>query len=128
MRQAAVNAALSQVGVSYGHGNVAGSNFDCSGLTAWAWGQAGVSLTASSGHYFYGQFQIVKNSGRWVTSTSALQPGDLVFYSNDGGSTCYHVAMYIGGGQVVHAIDYSHGVQVTGVTWCYGFCGGGSPI
>ena len=127
MRSVAVSAALSQVGKAYGHDNN-GSNWDCSGLTSYAWNCAGVPLTASSGHYFYGQFQIVKGSGNWVTSVSALQPGDLVFFSNDGGSTCYHVAMYIGGGSIVHAIDYSHGVQVTDLNFCYGFCGGGSPV
>ncbi len=128
MRQAAVSAALSQVGVAYGHDNIVGVNWDCSGLTSWAWGQAGVSLTPCSGTYSYGQFQIVKSSGRWTTSVGSLQAGDLVFFSNDGGNTCYHVAMYLGGGSIVHAIDYSHGVQVTDLNFCYGFCGGGSPV
>lgn len=128
VRQAAVNAALSQVGVNYGHTNSPGVNWDCSGLTSWAWGQAGVSLTPSSGTYSYGQFQIIRNSGHWTTDAGSLQIGDCVFYSNDGGNTCYHVAMYIGGGSVVHAIDYSHGVQVTGLYFCHGFCGGGAPI
>jgi cell wall-associated NlpC family hydrolase len=38
------------------------------------------------------------SSGQRV-STSALQPGDLVFY----GSPVHHVALYVGGGQVIHA-------------------------
>lgn len=126
-REIAVNAALSQVGKPYGHANN-GYEWDCNGLTHWAWAQAGVSIPASSGTYAYGQFQWMKSSGRWVTSTSQLQPGDLVFYSRDGGYTCYHVAMYIGGGQVVHAEGYGWGVTVRSVTYCSGFCGGGSPI
>lgn len=126
-RQTAVNAALAQVGKPYGHAND-GTQWDCNGLTHYAWAQAGVSIPASSGTYAYGQFQWMKSSGRWVTSTSQLQPGDLVFYSRDGGATCYHVALYIGGGQVVHAEGYGRGVTVVGVTYCSGFCGGGSPI
>lgn len=126
-RQTAINAALSQVGKPYGHANN-GSNWDCNGLTNYAWGQAGVSIPYASGHYSYGQFQWMKNSGRWVSSVSALKPGDLVFYSNDGGRTCYHVALYIGNGMVVHAESYAAGVCVRSVNWCNGFCGGGSPI
>lgn len=126
-RQAAVNAGLSQVGKPYGHSNN-GSNWDCNGLTHYAWAQAGVNIPAASGHYGYGQFQWMKNSGRWVTSVSALQPGDLVFYSYDGGRTTYHVALYIGGGQVVHANGYVYGVHVSSVNFDYGFCGGGSPL
>lgn len=128
-RTTAVNAALSQVGCAYLWGEqIPGVGFDCNGLTNWAWAQAGVSIPYSSGHYSYGQFQWMKESGRWVTSVSQLQMGDLVFFSYDGGATCYHVAMYVGGGQIVHAISYSQGIQVTPLDWCDGFCGGGSPI
>lgn len=126
-RSIAVNAALSQVGKPYGHGNN-GSNWDCNGLTHWAWAQAGVEIPGASGHYGYGQFQWMKRSGRWVTSVSALKPGDLVFYSYDGGATTYHVAMYIGGGQVVHANGWYYGVHTSSVYFDDGFCGGGSPI
>lgn len=126
-RSIAVNAALAQVGKPYGHDND-GSNWDCNGLTNYAWGQAGVGIPLTSGHYSYGQFQWMRSSGRWVSSVSQLQPGDLVFYSYDGGNTTYHVAMYIGGSQVVHAEGYSVGVTVRSIDWCYGFCGGGSPI
>ena len=122
-----VSAILSQVGCNYGHGNIPGVEWDCSGLTAWAWGQAGHSVTPCSGSGNYGQFQICQSNGTWKSDAGSLVPGDVVFYSYDGGNTCYHVAMYIGGGQVCHAIDYGHGVQVTDLYWCNGFCGGGCP-
>ncbi|MBS1847920.1 MAG: C40 family peptidase, partial [Actinobacteria bacterium] len=86
---AAVAAAMSQLGVPYVWGGASPSGFDCSGLTMWAWAHAGVSLS----HYTFAQ----EGQGQ-VVPISQLQPGDLVFYY--GGD---HVAMYIGGGMVVHA-------------------------
>lgn len=87
---AAVAAALSRVGMPYVWGASGPSAFDCSGLMMWAWGQAGMSLPHFSGAQ-YGMTQHI--------SMSQVQPGDLVFPSNPG----QHVAMYIGGGQIVEA-------------------------
>lgn len=128
-RSIAVNAALSQVGLPYIWGTEApGVGFDCNSLTHWAWSVAGVNIPYPSGTYMYGQFQWLRASGHWVYNVSDLQPGDLVFYSHNGGASCYHVAMYIGGGQVVHAHSYRLGVTVTDIGAVNGFCGGGSPI
>ena len=88
----AVQFAESQLGVPYVWGAESpGSGFDCSGLVAWAWGQAGVGLP----HY----------SGAQMSSTtpvplSGLEPGDLLFFG-PGGSE--HVAMYVGGGEIIQA-------------------------
>ena len=123
---AAVNAALEQVGKSYGHAND-GNSWDCNGLTNYAWSQAGLEIPYASGHYAYGQYQYMQGSDNWVSNQDDLQAGDLVFYSHDGGDTTYHVAMYIGDGQIVHAVDYSSGVQVTDIDYVSGFVGGGSP-
>ncbi len=128
-RTTAVNAALSQVGLPYIWGTEApGVGFDCNSLTHWAWSVAGVDIPYASGHYSYGQFQWLKASGHWVYSVDDLQLGDLVFYSSNGGYSTYHVAMYIGGGMVVHAHSYTLGVTVTDIYAVNGFCGGGSPI
>jgi cell wall-associated NlpC family hydrolase len=99
---AAVNYALAQVGDSYVYGAAGPDSFDCSGLTMMAWAQAGVGLPHSSS----GQM----GSGPSVSS-SALQPGDLVFYY----SPVSHVGIYIGNGQIVHAANPSTGVEITGV-------------
>ncbi|MCR8579035.1 C40 family peptidase, partial [Streptomyces sp. Isolate_219] len=64
--------------------------FDCSGLTQWAYGRAGVSLPRTS--------QAQRGAGRQVPLGQA-QPGDLVIYRSDAS----HVGMYVGNGQVVHA-------------------------
>jgi cell wall-associated NlpC family hydrolase len=96
----AVRYALSQVGDPYSYSANPPSSWDCSKLTAAAWGAAGVSLTPVS----YAQANEVRR-----ISTSELRPGDLLFYFNG----AHHVAMYIGGGRLVEAASPSHGVWVT---------------
>ncbi|MBT2386873.1 NlpC/P60 family protein [Streptomyces sp. ISL-11] len=87
---AAALAARSAVGSPYAWGASGPGAFDCSGLTQWAYGRAGVGLPRTS--------QAQRNAGRHV-SLSDAQPGDLVIYRSDAS----HVAMYVGNGQVVHA-------------------------
>jgi cell wall-associated NlpC family hydrolase len=87
----AVRAALSQLGVPYRFAAASpGAAFDCSGLTMWAWGQAGVSLP----HFAAAQYAMLPHVPR-----DELQPGDLVFFYSD----VSHVGIYIGNGQFVHA-------------------------
>lgn len=86
----AIAAARSKLGSPYVWAAAGPSTFDCSGLTMYAWAKAGHSLPHSSASQM--------STGRRV-SASALQPGDLVFY----GSPVHHVALYVGGGQVIHA-------------------------
>lgn len=97
----AVAAALSQVGnryVAYAASPEAG--FDCSGLTMWAWGQAGVRLPHQSG---------VQYATLAKVPIDQLLPGDLVFSH----TPISHVGLYIGGGQMVHAASPRHGVQIS---------------
>ena len=89
----AINAAMSQLGVPYVYATSnPGVSFDCSGLTHYAWGQAGVYLP--------------RNSRAQAAATPHVpiadaQPGDLLFYY----SPISHVGIYLGGGQLVHAPD-----------------------
>jgi cell wall-associated NlpC family hydrolase len=94
--------AKSQVGKSYVYGAAGPDSFDCSGLTMMAWKQAGVSLPHSSSAQYAAGTKI---------SESELQPGDLVFYY----SPISHVGLYIGGGQIVNALNPGSGVQVSGL-------------
>jgi peptidoglycan DL-endopeptidase CwlO len=97
--QVAVDAALSQVGKPYQWGAAGPDSYDCSGLTMWAWAQAGVSLPHNSSMQYAATARVAQ---------SELQPGDLMFF----GSPIHHVAMYIGGGQMVEAPYSGQSVRV----------------
>jgi cell wall-associated NlpC family hydrolase len=86
----AAQRACDLVGKPYVFGSEGPNSYDCSGLTKEAWASVGVHLE----HYTKDQW----GSGTAV-SRSELKPGDLVFYYSD----VHHVAIYIGGGMVVHA-------------------------
>lgn len=122
-RSTVIAAARSQLGCAYDYGTmIPGVSFDCSGLTTYCYSLAGVSIPRSSAT----QYRTVKNAGNLKTDASQLVAGDLVFYQT--GGTIRHVAIYIGGGNVIHASDYSTGVITSGLYYSSGFCGGGSPI
>ncbi len=87
---AAIAEAQRQLGKPYVWGAAGPNAFDCSGLTAWAWRAGGVSLPHFSGAQYASTTHI---------SLSAIQPGDLIFYE----SPDQHVALYVGGGQIIHA-------------------------
>jgi len=77
-------------------------SYDCSGLTKYAWGQAGVTLD----HYTGTQYDETKRIAR-----ADLQTGDLVFYYGDR----HHVAIYVGGGWVVQAPSYGDVVRMANI-------------
>ena len=94
-----------QLGVSYRYATSnPGVSFDCSGLTHYAWGQAGVYLPRNS--------RAQAASTRAFLAASA-QPGDLIFYY----SPISHVGIYIGGGQMVHAPNSGTVVKIGSVNW-----------
>jgi peptidoglycan DL-endopeptidase CwlO len=88
---AAFQAAQSKIGSPYVYGASGPSSFDCSGLTSWAFAQAGVSIPRIS--------QDQANAGTRIYSQSDLKVGDLVIFY--GG--LHHVGFYAGNGQVLHA-------------------------
>jgi cell wall-associated NlpC family hydrolase len=115
-----VQAAESQEGVPYVWGGEspkgsASPGFDCSGLTAWSWGQVGTSLPHYSG---------AQMADSTPVPVSDLQPGDLLFYG-PGGSE--HVAMYVGPGTMIEAPYTGAVVWVTALRLGNGFVGAGRP-
>lgn len=98
---AAAEAAMSQRGKMYVWGAAGPDNYDCSGLTMWAYAQVGISLPHSSrAQYGYGKSVPY---GQW-------KAGDLLFYGGSA-SSIHHVAMYIGDGMLVHASQSGTPVQ-----------------
>jgi peptidoglycan DL-endopeptidase CwlO len=101
----AVNAAMSQLNVPYKYATEnPGVSFDCSGLTKYAWGQAGVYLP----HQSRQQYASIPH-----VDPGSAQPGDLIFYY----SPISHVGVYLGGGQQVHAPNTGSYVKVGNVNW-----------
>ncbi|MEV6111814.1 NlpC/P60 family protein [Streptomyces sp. NPDC052109] len=88
---AAFAAAQSVIGSPYVYGASGPSSFDCSGLTSWAYAQAGVSIPRTS--------EAQATIGTRISSINDLQVGDLVFFYGD----IHHVGLYAGNGQVLHA-------------------------
>lgn len=96
-----VGTAQSLLGSRYTYGgNSPSSGFDCSGFTSYVYAQNGVSLNRTAA----GQL-----SNGVAISKSELQPGDLVMFGNSAGSV-YHVGIYVGGGQMIHAANSNRGV------------------
>ncbi|NEB37847.1 C40 family peptidase [Streptomyces sp. SID14515] len=86
---AALSAAATQIGKPYVSGGSGPNSYDCSGLTQWAFAQAGVSITRTT----YTQ----QNDGQRI-GRSQLKPGDLVFFNG-----LSHVGFYAGNNQILHA-------------------------
>ncbi|MDN3020789.1 NlpC/P60 family protein [Streptomyces sp. S.PB5] len=88
---AAFQAAQGKIGSPYVYGASGPSSFDCSGLTSWAFAQAGVSIPRTS--------QAQASAGTRIYSQSDLKVGDLVIFYAD----LHHVGFYAGNGQILHA-------------------------
>ncbi|RBM19809.1 NlpC/P60 family protein [Streptomyces sp. PT12] len=100
--EAALSAAISKLGSPYVWGATGPNAFDCSGLTSWAFAQAGVSLPRTS--------QAQAGAGTRV-SMSELAPGDLVIYYSD----LHHVGIYAGNGTIIHSPNSNSTVEYLGV-------------
>lgn len=109
-RQTIVAAALKYAGqgIPYVWGGKTPAGFDCSGLAAWVYQDAGLSLpsyTVSEESY------VATTDVRTKADVMAVaQPGDLLFWGGHGAS--WHVAIYIGGGQYVAAPAPGKNVQI----------------
>ncbi|RKT11883.1 LysM domain-containing protein [Streptomyces sp. 1114.5] len=113
---AAVSFAESKVGQAYVYGGTGNGGWDCSGLTQAALRAAGVSIPRVAADQAAASTHV---------SLDSLQPGDLLFWSNNGqDSGVYHVAIYVGGGKYVEAANPSAGVrEQTIANWAPDFAG-----
>lgn len=110
----AARQALSQVGSRYRYGATGTSAFDCSGLTGYAWGRAGVDIPRTS--------RAQANDARSI-SRSDLRSGDLVFF----GEPVSHVEMYVGDGQLVGSSRSKGRVATSSIRYRSNISGYGRP-
>jgi len=130
--QAAIDAAMAYLGTPYawGGGGTRGPGpgqapdlgiigFDCSGLTQYAYAEAGISIPRNSRAQYAALPKVSSND---------LRAGDLVFWATDASnpSTIYHVAIYLGNGQVVQAPESGDVVKVSSMWW-RGYAGAVRP-
>ncbi len=95
------------VNVPYLWGGRAGFGLDCSGFTSTIYQMYGITLPRDAGP------QAADSRGRAIDK-SALQPGDLLFYSHSKDpDAIYHVAMYSGDGNMIEAFETGTPVRIT---------------
>lgn len=101
-KQTAVLAALTQLGVPYrSNWSEAGVGFDCSGLTTYAWGIAGLDLARQSRAQINASTRVER---------AAAEAGDLMFYPG-------HVMMFLGvGDAIVQSRQRGSDVEITFLT------------
>ena len=103
-----VATAKKYLGYKYTYGGSSPSTgFDCSGFTSYVFRQHGKSLNRTAA----GQY-----SNGVAVSRANLQPGDLVMFGKSG---INHVAIYIGGGQIIHASTPATGVRIDSLSTGY---------
>ena len=98
--QAIVNVAYGYLGIPYVWGGTTTAGFDCSGMVQAAHAAVGISLPRVS--------EAQGACGQAVGSMAEALPGDIVCYG-------YHVGIYIGGGQMIHAPEPGDVVKVSSV-------------
>lgn len=104
----AIAYAKAQLGEKYVWGGAGPSSWDCSGLTMRAWQAAGVNLS----HYAGSQYTATKR-----VSVSKIKRGDLLFWSDGSVGSIYHVALYLGGGQMIHAPRPGRTVEIVPLSY-----------
>jgi cell wall-associated NlpC family hydrolase len=130
--QTAIDAAMAYRGTPYawGGGGTRGpgpgqdpdlgvTGFDCSGLTQYAYGRAGITIPRNSRAQY---------SALPKVSSSDLRPGDLVFWATDVSSpdTIHHVAIWLGGSRILEAPESGSVVKISDMRW-RGYAGAVRP-
>jgi cell wall-associated NlpC family hydrolase len=130
--QTAIDAAMQHLGLSYAWGG-GGSNgpgwgwgidqgvwgFDCSGLTQYAYAQAGIDIPRNSRAQYAALPKV---------SSDSLRAGDLVFWATTPSNpqTIHHVAIYLGDGRIIEAPQSGDVVKISPMRW-YHYAGAVRP-
>lgn len=103
VRASMVEFAKQYLGNRYVYGGTSLTNgVDCSGYTMRIYQNFGYSIPRTSG---------AQAQASTTINSSEARPGDLFFYGSNG--SVNHVAMYIGGGQVIHASNKRTGIKIS---------------
>jgi cell wall-associated NlpC family hydrolase len=102
----AIQAAQTQLGKPYMYGGAGPDSWDCSGLTQWAFAQAGVLIPRTAAD----QYAAIPDK----VALGQLAPGDLLFWATNTSdpTTIHHVAIYVGNGLMLAAPHTGANVQV----------------
>ena len=92
------------IGYGYVYGGSGPTSFDCSGFTMYVYQQFGISLPHNA--------VTQSNYGQYVSKEN-LVPGDLVIFNNYSNTSIGHAGIYIGNGQIVHALNSNVGIVIT---------------
>lgn len=107
--QAVVDTAMQFLGVPYVWGGTSPSGFDCSGLCYYVYQQLGYSINRVAHSIYTG-------SGTAVTREQ-LAPGDIICFGNTG--YVWHVGIYVGNNQFIHAPNTGSVVRVEALSGTY---------
>ncbi len=109
--QAVFDEALKYQGWKYVYGGYKPeTSFDCSGLTQWCYGKAGVILPRTAQEQY--------DATQHIPLTDA-KPGDLIFFTGtyDAGTYITHVGIYVGNNQMYHAGNPIGYTDLTSTYW-----------
>jgi hypothetical protein len=108
--EALVELSKQYIGTPYVYGGASPSGFDCSGLAYYVLKHFGLSPNRTP--------EALYSQGRTV-SKSELEPGDIVFFANTGGTGITHVGIYAGNGQFIHSPNSRSTVSYASLTSGY---------
>jgi len=102
-----VSVALAYVGYRYAYvGDTPATGFSCTGFVHWVYSQFGYDTPEDLGALYYSYPHL---------APADMQPGDVLLFANTFHAGLSHAAIYIGGGQMVGADNFSVGVHVDAV-------------
>lgn len=93
----------------YGAESWAEGGFDCSGLTQYVYGQVGIDIPRTASYQWAG-------ISRKVT---VPRPGDLIVFAKVEEGGVYHIGVYIGDNQMIHAPKPGDHVKISSLDWYY---------
>lgn len=113
-RERIVETAMKYIGVPYVWGGTTPAGFDCSGFVQYVYKECGMSIP---------RVTYTQQAAATPVALSDLQPGDLVFW----GGSAYHVGIYLGNGQYIHAPAPGQSVKIQTYSQ-YAYTSGGAII